>query len=141
MMGLAVLIVGAVMALVWYLDHFETAEEERRRGADAQWLEQNVQFHFRRLEYDLAQRARQAALDPAQALRDVDKAQDAPAGLLWRASGVVLTQAWIASQGASGGDVFQWQEDQALHARTAASPTACGWAFPISMARAWSAST
>ncbi|MBP6118569.1 MAG: PAS domain S-box protein [Giesbergeria sp.] len=116
MMGLAVLIVGAVMALVWYLDHFETAEEERRRGADAQWLEQNVQFHFRRLEYDLAQRARQAALDPAQALRDVDKAQDAPAGLLWRASGVVLTQAWIASQGASGGDVFQWQEDQALHA-------------------------
>ena len=116
MMGLAVLIVGAVMALVWYLDHFETAEEERRRGADAQWLEQNVQFHFRRLEYDLAQRARQAALDPAQALRDVDKAQDAPAGLLWRASGVVLTQAWIASQGASGGVVFQWQEDQALHA-------------------------
>ncbi|MFZ1500338.1 MAG: ATP-binding protein, partial [Giesbergeria sp.] len=90
--------------------------EERRRGADAQWLEQNVQFHFRRLEYDLAQRARQAALDPAQALRNVDKAQDAPAGLLWRAPGVVLTQAWIASQGASGGDVFHWQEDQALHA-------------------------
>ncbi|MBK7719954.1 MAG: PAS domain S-box protein [Simplicispira sp.] len=75
-----------------------------------------MQFHFRRLEYDLAQRARQAALDPAQALRDVDKAQDAPAGLLWRAPGVVLTQAWIASQGASGGDVFHWQEDQALHA-------------------------
>ncbi|WP_052382536.1 sensor histidine kinase [Comamonas granuli] len=117
MMGLAVLIVGAVVALVWYLHHFENEEEERRRGADAQWLEQNVQFHFRRLEDDLAERAQQAAFGtaPLPASGTADGAPELPAGLLWRSSGVVLARVWLASQGASSGDVFRWQEDQALH--------------------------
>ncbi len=116
MMGLAVLIVGAVVALVWYLHHFENEEEERRRGADAQWLEQNVQFHFRRLEDDLAERAQQAALgSPPTAGTPAASTPELPAGLLWRSNGVVLARVWLASQGASSGDVFRWQEDQALH--------------------------
>ena len=116
MMGLAVLIVCAVVALVWYLNHFESEEEERRRGADAQWLERNVQFHFRRLEDDLAQRARQVAIDGPQALEaGRADAQDTPAGLLWRAPGVVLARAWLAGGGQGAGDVRRWREDQALH--------------------------
>lgn len=116
MMGLAVLIVGAVVALVWYLHHFENEEEERRRGADAQWLEQNVQFHFRRLEDDLAERAQQAALgSPPAAGTPAADTPELPAGLLWRSNGVVLARVWLASQGTSSGDVFRWQEDQALH--------------------------
>jgi len=117
MMGLVVLVVSAVMALVWYLNSFETEEEERRRGADAQWLEQSVQFHFRRLEDDLAALARQSALDGPQALRAAGQGEgdSAPAGMLWRTPGVVLAHAWLATQGASAGDVRAWQNDQAEH--------------------------
>ncbi|AVP58486.1 PAS domain-containing sensor histidine kinase [Pulveribacter suum] len=119
MMGLAVLIVAAVVALVWYLNRFESEEEERRRGADAQWLEQSVQFHFRRLEDDVAQQARQAALDGPLAwsgrTRPGDADSDLPAGLLQRAEGVVLAQAWLTEQGPGGGDVAAWYEDVARH--------------------------
>ena len=113
MMGLVVLVVSAVMALVWYLNSFETEEEERRRGADAQWLEQSVQFHFRRLEDDLAALARQSALDGPQALRAAGQGEgdSAPAGMLWRTPGVVLAHAWLATQGTSAGDVRAWQND------------------------------
>ncbi|MGQ0708896.1 MAG: sensor histidine kinase [Rhodoferax sp.] len=118
MMGFAVLIVTAVLALVWYLNSFETEEEERRRGADAQWLEQSVQFHFRRLEDDLAALARQAALDGAQARRraGVGDEESAPFGMLWRESGVVVAHAWLAAATAdSSGDVRMWEQDQFLH--------------------------
>lgn len=116
MMGFAVLIVSAVVALVWYLDSFETEEEERRRGADAQWLEQSVQFHFRRLEDDMALLARQAALDGPQTLPSPGQGADgeAPTGLLWRAPGVVLAHGWVTS--ASSGDAPPaWEDDMVLH--------------------------
>ena len=109
MMGLAVLIVAAVVALGWYLNRFESEEEERRQGADAQWLEQSVQFHFRRLQDDVVQLARQAALGaPA---RTGAAPQEAPAGLLLRAPGVVTARAWLADEGRSTGDVAVWQAD------------------------------
>ncbi|SDM22062.1 two-component system, LuxR family, sensor histidine kinase DctS [Oryzisolibacter propanilivorax] len=111
MMGLAGLIVAAVLALVWYLNRFESDEEARRRSADAQWLEQSVQFHFRRLEGDVEQLARQAALDGPAAWAEATR--ELPAGLLWRAAGVVDARAWLAEQdGASAGDIAAWQEDQ-----------------------------
>lgn len=94
MMGFAVLIVAAVMALLWYLNTFEAEEEERRRGADAQWLEQSVQFHFRRFEDDLQVLARQAALD-GTAQRSGQGEASASGGLLWRQSGVVLAHGWM----------------------------------------------
>ena len=40
---------------------FEPEEEARRQAADAQWLEQSVQFQFRRLEDDLRVMAREAS--------------------------------------------------------------------------------
>lgn len=96
MMGVAVLIVAAVMALVWYLNSFETEEEERRRGADAQWLEQTVQFHFRRLEDDLHTMARQAALDGTDDVFPPGRGGDGPSGgQLWRQAGVVLAHGWV----------------------------------------------
>ncbi|GAB2738524.1 PAS domain S-box protein [Melaminivora jejuensis] len=121
MMGLAVLIVAAVVTLGWYLNRFESEEEERRQGADAQWLEQSVQFHFRRLESDVAQLARQAALHPhAPDAAGPDAARESapdsePAGLLLRAPGVVTARAWLASEGRSSGDVAIWQADVLRH--------------------------
>ncbi len=117
MMGFAVLIVTAVLALVWYLNSFETEEEERRRGADAQWLEQSVQFHFRRLEDDLATLARQSALDAGLARRRAGGGDEdsAPFGMLWREGGVVVAHAWLAAQGPGSGDVRMWEQDQFLH--------------------------
>lgn len=88
LLGFAVLLVGAVVALVVYLNTFEREEEERRRGVDAQWLEQSVQFHFRRLEDDLIVLARQA---------NAARAPSVQGGLLWRQPGVVLSHGWMAS--------------------------------------------
>lgn len=100
MMGAAVLVVAAVMALVWYLNNFETEEEERRRGADAQWLEQTVQFHFRRLEDDLQTLSQQAALDGADAPMAPGQGGEGPGGgLLWRQGGVVLDHGWVRAIG------------------------------------------
>lgn len=65
MVGFAMLVIATVVALAWYLGHFEQEEELRRRGADAQWLEQSVLFHFRRLEDDVARLSQQAALGHA----------------------------------------------------------------------------
>ena len=62
LLGLLVLLLSAVVSLVLYLNNFEEEEAARRRAADAQWLEQSVQFHFRRLEDDLLVLARQAVL-------------------------------------------------------------------------------
>ncbi len=131
MMGLALLIIATVLALLWYLQRFERAEEERQRSADAQWLEQSVQFHFRRLEDDVAQRARQVAIEGPQALASSTPgaADGAAAGLLWRAPGVVTARAWLASNSAgagtpaatSGGDLQAWQDDMNHHGDNATS--------------------
>ncbi|MDT8990295.1 PAS domain S-box protein [Curvibacter sp. APW13] len=120
MMGSAVLVVAAVMALLWYLNNFEVEEEERRRGADAQWLEQTVQFHFRRLEDDLEALAQRAVLErnaPTEApgLGDIARS----GGLLWRQSGVVLDHGWVpataARNSAPGAALWavHWQQHSA----------------------------
>ncbi|MBN9329557.1 MAG: hypothetical protein ABT03_11865 [Comamonas sp. SCN 67-35] len=121
MLGLALLTVLTVFALAWYLHRVEVQDEERRRSADAQWLEQSVQFHFRRLEDDLAQRARQLAIDGPQALQTPGQgeADTRPAGLLWRSLGVVQAQAWLAQPGdarGSAGDLQAWRADMASSA-------------------------
>lgn len=115
--GMALLFIATVLALVWYLHRFEVEEAGRRRSADAQWLEQSVQFHFRRLEDDLAQRARQIALGDMQGLpRPGEGAQgDAPAGLLWRAAGVVTAQVWHSGSEGTQGDEALWQHDRDVY--------------------------
>lgn len=97
------LVVASVVALVLYLQHFEAEEDARRQATDAQWLEQSVQFHFRRLEDDLRTAARQM--------------NEVQGGLLWRAPGVLLDQGWV---GAAQMPVPQrWPVDEGTHAQNA----------------------
>lgn len=117
LLGLLVLLVGAVVTLVLYLNTFEREEEERRRAADAQWLEQSVSFHFRRLEDDLMVLARQAVLGAAQPLPNETNATSVQGGLLWRQSGVVLSHGWLAAGRPNDPNVApeRWQHDWAAH--------------------------
>ncbi|WP_296493704.1 PAS domain-containing sensor histidine kinase [Rhodoferax sp.] len=98
LLGLLALLLGSVATLVLYLNNFEAEEAARRRAADAQWLEQSVQFHFRRLEDDLLVLARQAVQQSAGLGGPLsDPAQDLKAGLLWREPGVILSSGWIGA--------------------------------------------
>jgi two-component system sensor histidine kinase DctS len=121
LLGLLLLLSGAVVALVLYLHNFEAEEDQRQRAADAQWLEQSAQFHFQRLEDDLAVLARQVVLG------DMQEAATMQGGLLWRAPGVVLTHGWLpeASQQSTPALLLQqpppqagplrWRQDAAAH--------------------------
>lgn len=103
LLGFLALVVASVAALLLYLQHFEAEEDARRQAADAQWLEQSVQFHFRRLEDDLRTAARQM--------------NEVQGGLLWREPGVLLDQGWV---GAAQTPVpARWQLDEATHAQNA----------------------
>ena len=90
------LLVGAcIMLLVLFLRDVEAHEEELRRSADAQWLEQTLRFHFQRLERDLAQ----LEISPAAAQPGPSPAPQPPrAGLLWRGEGVIAWQGWLAAE-------------------------------------------
>lgn len=118
LLGLLVLLAGSVVTLVLYLNTFEAEEEARRRGADAQWLEQSVQFHFRRLDDDLVVLARQLVLggDPARRAQ-APRAPEVEGGLLWRQSGVVLSHGWIAAKQMhdTGVGPERWQMDWEAH--------------------------
>jgi len=98
LVGLLALLLGSVVTLLLYLNNFEAEEAARRRAADAQWLEQSVQFHFRRLEDDLLVLARQALQQNAGVGGLVPDQQNAlSAGLLWREPGVILSSGWIGA--------------------------------------------
>lgn len=105
LLGFLALVVGSVIALVLYLQHFEAEEDTRRQAADAQWLEQSVQFHFRRLEEDLRVAARQSA--------------DVQGGLLWREPGVLLAQGWVGAP--LSAPLALWQMDENRHPLNAQS--------------------
>lgn len=96
LVGLLALLLGSVVTLLLYLNNFEEEEAARRRAADAQWLEQSVQFHFRRLEDDLLVLSRQAVQQNAGVgVLVPDQLHDLNAGLLWREPGVILSSGWI----------------------------------------------
>lgn len=98
LLGLLSLLSGSVVTLLLYLNNFEAEEAARRRAADAQWLEQSVQFHFRRLEDDLRVLSRQAVQQGAGAdVVPAGQSQDLKAGMLWREPGVVLSSGWIGA--------------------------------------------
>ncbi len=117
LLGLLLLLLGAVVTLVLYLNNFEAEEETRRRAADAQWLEQSVQFHFRRLEDDLLVLARQAVLGSATAQQKKANGVEVNGGLLWREPGVVLSHGWLAAGVTHDAWVGpeRWQLDWAAH--------------------------
>jgi len=116
LLGLLALLVGSVVALLLYLNRFEQEEAQRRRASDAQWLEQSVQFHFRRLEDDLLVLARQT-VQRADAASAVQAETVLHGGLLWREPGVLLSQGWIAAElKPSPADVLpRWHADRAAH--------------------------
>ncbi len=120
LLGLLLLLVASVVTLVLYLNTFEDEEEVRRRAADAQWLEQSVQFHFRRLEDDLLVLAREAVLGGGKSLSKKPSqtaADTVQGGLLWREPGVVLSHGWLAAGQAhdlSAGPQ-RWALDWAAH--------------------------
>ncbi len=119
LLGFLALLVASVVALVLYLQNFETGEEARQNMADAQWLEQGIAFHFSRLEDDLRSQARQ--------LRDADNRgaaqQQFNGGLLWTEPDVILARGWRdaqdPTQGANG--LERLQRDASSHADNAAA--------------------
>lgn len=121
LVGLLALLVGSVVTLLLYLNNFEEEEAARRRAADAQWLEQSVQFHFRRLEDDLLVLARQAVLQAGSAAQQLGGSQpSAPmlqGGLLWREPGVLLSSGWIPAGQLGNLRVGpeRWQLDREAH--------------------------
>ena len=96
LLGLLALVVASVVALVVYLGAFEREEEERRRVADGQWLEQSVRFHFVRLEEDLRVLARQALRQNHTAPHEAATVQG---GLLWAQPGAVVWHGWQPRDG------------------------------------------
>ena len=116
LLGLLLLLVASVVMLVLYLNTFEADEEARSRAADAQWLEQSVQFHFRRIEDDLLVLARQTVLGAGE-----NNTATMQGGLLWREPGVVLSHGWLAAGLSNDARVGpqRWQLDWAAQAANA----------------------
>jgi two-component system sensor histidine kinase DctS len=122
MLGLLALLLGSVVTLLLYLKNFEDDEAARRRAADAQWLEQSVQFHFRRLEDDLLLLARHSVRQPGSgSAMKFDPERDLKAGLLWQEPGVILSSGWIAAGQLNDPRVGpeRWQVDWLAHPENA----------------------
>jgi two-component system sensor histidine kinase DctS len=121
LLGLLALLVGSVVSLLLYLNDFEADETARRHAADAQWLEQSVQFHFRRLEDDLLVLARQAVSQASNPGAPLAPGNALQGGLLWREPGVLLSNGWIAAGQLSDLRVGpeRWQFDRETNATNA----------------------
>lgn len=125
LLGLLLLLAASVVALVLYLNNFEAEEDERRRAADAQWLEQGAQFHFRRLEDDMLVLARRVVLGDEAAPGGRPSGVNDQGGLLWRAPGVVLSHGWRAAGLPSGQGLApaRWALDWGAHPANAEALT------------------
>ncbi|UCU93267.1 two-component system sensor histidine kinase NtrB [Hydrogenophaga taeniospiralis] len=87
--ALLLLVAASAVAMVLFLRSEEAREQDRHRTADAEWLDQTLRFHFRRLEGDLgvlALQARQAS-GPVSA--------PPPTGPWWRDAGLVAAHGWL----------------------------------------------
>jgi len=121
LLGLLALLAGSVVTLLLYLNNYEAEDDLRRRAADAQWLEQSVQFHFRRLEDDLLVLARQSMLTPNADPYSTNEPPELNAGLLWREQGVILSSGWVPAGHLNGTPVGpeRWQADWHAHPENA----------------------
>ncbi|MBC7619555.1 MAG: PAS domain S-box protein [Candidatus Saccharibacteria bacterium] len=91
LVGMLVLVGVSIALLAVFLRDVEMQEEDRRRTADAQWLDQTLRFHFRRLEGDLSVMAL-LAQRPAP-----EQAPELRPGALWQISGVMRYHGWLAA--------------------------------------------
>ncbi|WP_234263836.1 sensor histidine kinase [Hydrogenophaga sp. NFH-34] len=101
LVALLLLVAVSAVLLVVFLRQEEAREADRRRTADAEWLDQTLRFHFRRLENDLgalAQRpASGAPTAPAQ-----------PAGLWWQQPGLVVFHGWVPAGDGRAAEAGNW---------------------------------
>ncbi|MBT9553154.1 MAG: PAS domain S-box protein [Hydrogenophaga sp.] len=99
-LGALLLLVAASAVAMWlFLRAEEAREADRRRTADAEWLDQTLRFHFRRLEGDLAALALQA--QPAG-----PRATAPPSGPWWRSPELLAFHGWVPA--AAPGDRRPW---------------------------------
>lgn len=116
--ALLLLVAASAVAMWLFLRAEEAREADRRRTADAEWLDQTLRFHFRRLETDLAVLALQAQpgslrTGPGSALRS---------GPWWRKSGLLAFHGWVPA--ASAGDRSPWPAFLQTAAQTPANAQA-----------------
>lgn len=112
--GMLLLVAVSIAGLALFLRSVEAEDANRRRVADAQWLDQTLRFHFRRLEGDLMARARQSQQGSEAANSQADPAV-LKAGQLWRTAGVILFHAWMPA--ARQADVAHWPAEMRAAAR------------------------
>ena len=90
LLGLMLLVAMAVLGLAWFLRSVELQEEDRQRTADAEWLDQTLRFHLRRLERDA-----ESLVQPQDGPKTGTDGEPAPAGQLWRSAGAVTWRGWL----------------------------------------------
>lgn len=114
LVGLLVLVAACIVLLALFLRSVEAQEEDRRRTADAQWLDQTLRFHFRRLERDLSVLALGAQRRNGSALPVLS------GGQLWRDEGTIMEHGWLAADPASAvAPVASWPSFLSLAAQDA----------------------
>jgi two-component system sensor histidine kinase DctS len=90
MAALLLLVAVSAVLMLLFLRQEEARESDRRRAADAEWLDQTLRFHLRRLEADLATLGRDPAKTPPHG------------GPWWRNQGLVAHHAWVPAQATHG---------------------------------------
>ena len=103
LVGMLVLVAASIVLLALFLRTVEAQEEDRSRTANAQWLDQTLRFHFRRLEQDLGVLAVHAQR------RDGSSLPALSGGQLWRTPGTITDHGWLAADVASAvAPVARW---------------------------------
>ena len=100
LVALLLLVAASALALWLFLRSEEAREADRRRTADAEWLDQTLRFHFRRLETDLA------ALAQAYQNGGDDQAVAARHGPWWQSPGRIAFHGWVPA--AAPGERSGW---------------------------------
>ncbi|MFC3684051.1 two-component system sensor histidine kinase NtrB [Hydrogenophaga luteola] len=100
LVALLLLVAASALALWLFLRSEEAREADRRRTADAEWLDQTLRFHFRRLETDLA------ALAQVHQNGGDDQAVAARHGPWWQSPGRIAFHGWVPA--AAPGERSRW---------------------------------
>lgn len=114
LVALLLLVAASAALMVVFLRQEEAREADRRRTADAEWLDQTLRFHFRRLENDLAARAVQVDAADAPATASVGPWAQTP--------GLMVFEGWVPAGRGTAHE--HWPEPMREAARDPASAAA-----------------